>query len=199
MREENINITKKSEQLNFFEEEVIQVKEGKQVVVRKDEYVDLKDIYKESNFYEPYYRYRIYQTGGFHFWQRKDQYGLFQGNDFPFLKNMDTGKIIQMSVFSSYPAFAYRTTQKEEELSVINLRAHIMLAKIWIPNPENKDVVNHINFNTFDFRVSNLEWNTRKENAIGPKKEISKSLEDKYDHYIDTILYKMQHEIKNEK
>lgn len=44
-------------------------------------------------------------------------------------------------------------------------RLHILLARTFIPNPKNKPEVNHINGIKLDVRLSNLEWNTRQENA----------------------------------
>jgi hypothetical protein len=42
---------------------------------------------------------------------------------------------------------------------------HIMLAKQFIPNPENKPFVNHINGNKSDYSLDNLEWTTASENC----------------------------------
>lgn len=41
---------------------------------------------------------------------------------------------------------------------------HRLIAKTFIPNPENKPEVNHINGNKLDNTLSNLEWVTREEN-----------------------------------
>ncbi len=43
-------------------------------------------------------------------------------------------------------------------------RVHRMVAETFIPNPEGKDTVNHINSIRDDNRLSNLEWNTQQEN-----------------------------------
>lgn len=47
-------------------------------------------------------------------------------------------------------------------------RLHVVVAKLFIPNPENKPFIDHIDRNKHNNRVDNLRWCTPKENANNP-------------------------------
>lgn len=55
-----------------------------------------------------------------------------------------------------YPYFSIRAFQ---------VRAHILVAKVFVPNTEQKPFVNHINGDKADCRAANLEWMTAAENS----------------------------------
>lgn len=57
----------------------------------------------------------------------------------------------------------YRVDLSKERKSK-RFRIHRLIAKTFIPNPNNFPEVNHINGNKKDNCINNLEWCTRKHN-----------------------------------
>ncbi len=64
------------------------------------------------------------------------------------------------------PPNGYKTTHiKSEKTGKSNtLSIHRLIALGWIPNPENKPIINHIDGNKLNLKLKNLEWCTYSEN-----------------------------------
>ena len=79
------------------------------------------------------------------------------------IKNDITGYILNpCSLKSGYNSVKFRVDKNKYK----DFYIHRLIAIHFIPNPENKKEVNHINGNRHDNRIENLEWVTKSENAL---------------------------------
>lgn len=95
----------------------------------------------------------------------------YECSTFGNIRNIKTKKILSGYKINSgyYVVDLYKKGGRKKCL------VHRAIALAWIPNPENKLTVNHIDGNKENNSVSNLEWNTYSENlkhafAIGLNK-----------------------------
>lgn len=80
------------------------------------------------------------------------------------VRNQKTGRVLKASPNKrGYPRVSLSNGTNKTPTVVF---PHILVAKAFIPNPENKPMVNHKNKNKADPHKDNLEWVTAKENSV---------------------------------
>ena len=81
------------------------------------------------------------------------------------VKNNNTDKILKPRLGRhGYYRLNLRLNKKQKTVEI-----HRLVAMAFIPNPDNKSCVDHINNNTLDNNVNNLRWATAKENQYNQK------------------------------
>lgn len=86
-----------------------------------------------------------------------------------YVKKHESGKRIKMTdkiVTTNYDRKGYIKVTLCEKDKRFTTSIHRLIARAFIPNPENKPHVNHINGKRDDNRIENLEWATAKENIV---------------------------------
>ena len=79
------------------------------------------------------------------------------------VKNINRNTILTPSYKFGYRYVSLSKNGRSKSYSV-----HYLLAKTFLPNPENKPCIDHINGDRSDNRLENLRWVTYKENAVNP-------------------------------
>lgn len=87
----------------------------------------------------------------------------------------------------------YMQTQISINGKIKNILQHRVLAEAFIPNPKNKQNVNHINGIKNDNRLENLEWCSKSENILHSYKTLNRQVRQIDKKVIDDmtkIIYK---------
>jgi len=88
--------------------------------------------------------------------------GLYDVGSFGNIKSYYVGKDILRKSIDSNGYFVIGLTKNRNRNQ---FKVHRIVAEAFIPNPENKPCVNHIDNNRSNNHVENLEWCTHKENT----------------------------------
>ena len=89
---------------------------------------------------------------------------LYQISNYGRVKSFQKGKpLIRSGTKTCQGYFIVSLTKRGIKRKVV--RVHVLVAQAFIPNLEYKPVVNHMDGNKLNNRVSNLEWTTQCENV----------------------------------
>lgn len=106
----------------------------------------------------------------------KDYEGIYQVSNFGRVKSLSRVVIrygknrVQLDdcilrIYKSKVGYMLFSARKNNKRKLITFAVHRLVAIAFIPNHENKPMVNHINGIKYDNRAINLEWNTALENV----------------------------------
>lgn len=113
----------------------------------------IEEIWKDVVGYEGYYQ--VSNIG------RVRRLPTIVNHSEPGFKAFRKGRIIKQAYGKR---FGYLSAQLSKEGDVRTFRVNVLVAVAFVPNPENKPQVNHINGVKTDNVAANLEWVTRIEN-----------------------------------
>ena len=119
--------------------------------------VEIEDeVYLPLPGYEQYYEISNYGNV-----RSLDRFvDVMRSNGRPYRRQM-YGKQLVVNIFLDYPMVYLQLPDKPNSYLI-----HRLVAKTFIPNPENKPTVNHIDGNKMNNYVKNLEWATYQENVV---------------------------------
>lgn len=86
--------------------------------------------------------------------------GYYQVSNEGIVKSLRRNKILKPYTNRGYEYVVFSVGNKRK-----TIRVHRLVAEAFIPNPQNKPCVDHINTVRNDNRVENLRWTTHKENS----------------------------------
>ena len=162
--------------------------------------------------------YIIYPNGGYHlFYGVPNTFSIYQLPIWPYIKrikysfpqrvsttdkpNHDNSQANSFLGANGYPhiildrisfrsAYNTRAGKTRRVPDVTNQRFHRIVALAWVPNPEEKKNVCHINNDRTNYIIENLKWGTQSENMRGKIQKLPDTMEHKYLNLVNKGIIK---------
>lgn len=100
-------------------------------------------------------------------WKKIEGFPKYSVSNMGRVRNDETGKLLKIGKSGGYKGGQYsHIILWRNDHTYKGFSVHRLVAEAFIPNPDNKAEVNHIDGNHFNNIVSNLEWSTRTENIL---------------------------------
>ena len=156
----------------------------------------LEDVAPNKNL--PKDTYIIYPTGGTHmFFGVPNTFPLYQLPIWPYVKRVkfenpkSRGRSLNLSQLNcdfnnGYPRLNFRTNNHKWW----DRPMHRLVALAFIPNPDNKPYVMHINDDSTNYLIENLMWGTSHENNKGKIVRRPDTTEQKYLDFVNKGIIK---------
>lgn len=90
------------------------------------------------------------------------------------VRNLNTNYYLRGAILNTYRVFNLKINGKQR-----NIAGHRLVAAAFIPNPDNKPFVDHVDGNRLNNNVENLRWVSQQENAQNIHKDTPYSIKDK--------------------